>query len=148
MVSLKLYAGRLHTPTLRSLPIAPESVLTADQIRLIKNYCLNDLVMTADLYNAIKDRIELRLKMSKGYGLNLMGKSDAQIAEAIIKAKLDIENVKNEIPETVTYTAPDYIKFTTPELQNVLTLLDSHQFDVNDSGNIKLPSAENPGNGA
>lgn len=140
MVGLKLYAGRLHTPTLRSLPIAPESVLTADQIRLIKNYCLNDLVMTADLYNAIKDRIELRLKMSKGYGLNLMGKSDAQIAEAIIKAKLDIENVKNEIPETVTYTAPDYIKFTTPELQNVLTLLDSHQFDVNDSGNIKLPS--------
>ena len=137
MASLKLYAGRMHTKKLGSLPIAPDATLSTTDRQKIKNYCLNDLVMTRDLYVAIEERIELRSKMSEHYKLNLMSKSDAQIAEAIIRSKLDIGKVVNDIPATVTYTAPEYIRFTTPELQATLTLLTHHQFEVNDEGNIK-----------
>ena len=89
-ISLKLYAARINTKTLKDLPYEPTTILTYDQMNEVCTYCINDLDMTIDLYNKIENRINLRRELSKKYNINLLSKSDAQIAEAIIKSELKI----------------------------------------------------------
>ena len=54
---------------------------------LIRNYCDNDNQITAQLYRQLSEAIRLREAMSDQYGLDLRSKSDAQIAEQVIKSE-------------------------------------------------------------
>lgn len=85
-ISLKQYAGRVHAPTMLesavdfSLPIPAEEVL--GEI----NYCINDRHVTRLIRDGIADRMNLRFAVNEQYaGLDVRSKSDAQIAEAIVK---------------------------------------------------------------
>ena len=88
MVSLKAYGARMHMPKLQDLPYDPDKPLTRQQMREVSEYCLNDLETTRELFNQIKGRVELRESMSAEYRTDLRSKSDAQVAEAVIKAEL------------------------------------------------------------
>ena len=85
MVSLKAYGARMHMPKLQDLPYDPDQPLTRQQMREVADYCLNDLETTRELFNQIKGRVELRESMSAEYRTDLRSKSDAQVAEAVIK---------------------------------------------------------------
>lgn len=85
MVSLKIYGGRMHTKKLQDLPIEPGTVLSAEDMDVVKQYCHNDLRVTIELAYKLKGQIDLRRDMSTMYGLDLRSKSDAQIAEAVLK---------------------------------------------------------------
>lgn len=143
MISLKLYGARLHSKRLQDLPYDPHMELDAAQMGEVARYCINDLDTTIDLYNEVKDRIGLRADLSERYKVDLMSKSDAQIAEAVIKARLGGNPKRPNIPKDVTYRydVPEFIRFKTDELNDVLALIREHDFELDGKGSIKLPDA-------
>lgn len=124
--SLKIYGGRLHSPTLKDLPVDPDELITEDQLEEMRFYCGNDLDLTIGLFKSLIPEITLREKMSGEYGVDLRSKSDAQIAEAVIVGEMnDKYGIKLSKPKIKSgtefhYKAPDNIQFETPELQDLL----------------------------
>lgn len=86
--SLKLYNGRLHGRRMQDLPYPPDAVLTPEQIDETYKYCGNDLDATLLLWESLSEQIKLREGMSREYGIDLRSKSDAQVAEAVIKREV------------------------------------------------------------
>jgi len=138
--SLKLYGGRLHSKKLQDLPYDPSIELTDEQMDHVSEYCENDLDTTIDLYNQLLEDMELRKYMSAEYGLDLRSKGGAQIAEAIVQSKLKVKANKDTPPRNVGYTAPDYIKFDSSHLNEILDFVNKHRFTVDKSGYVKLPT--------
>ena len=143
--SLKIYGGRVHCPRMQDLPFKPESILTEDQISIIRYYCVNDLTTTAFLNANLKEQIALRVNMSTKYGIDLRSKSDAQIAEAVIVQELyritGVEAGRAELNpgEVHHYRMPDYLTFQTPELQALQADIAKARFVVSESGSILTP---------
>lgn len=144
MISLKNYGTRIGSKKLWEFFVDPHHPIDYDTAMKIKDYNENDLDVTIDLYNAIKDRIELRVQMGKEYGMDLRSKSDAQIAETVITSellKLGVEAKKPELPSTykARYKAPAYIKFETPQLQQLLQDVEATEFKLLSNGAVKMP---------
>ena len=143
MVSLKAYGARMHMPKLQDLPYDPDEPLTRSQMREVADYCLNDLETTQELLNQIKGRIELRETMSAEYRTDLRSKSDAQVAEAVIKAELFRLSGKKLAKPSVKekeffYKVPDYIRYKTPQLQEVLEMVRRSPFTAKTNGQIEM----------
>lgn len=144
MISLKNYGTRIGSKKLQEFYLDPDLPITSEAIPAFRKYCINDLDTTIDLYNAIEDRIKLRVSMSEEYGLDLRSKSDAQIAEAVICSELEkvgVNPVKPNFSKTYKpmYKAPDYIEFESQELQELVREIETIQFDLADNGAVKLP---------
>lgn len=143
-VSLKLYGGRLNAPKLQDLPYEPDHILTDIEKDEVIEYCFNDLELTALLFEELSPQLKLRNALSKQYGINLRSKSDAQIAEAIIKKQVeeltryDVRKQMHVAP-IVTYTIPSYVEFLMPQLQELLSKIKSTEFRINDKGSIQMP---------
>ena len=147
MISLKMYGARMHTNKLQDLPIAPDELIKDHERDIIKKYCINDIDITIDLYNKIKDRIDLRQIMnnnqdvSDSYPLDFRSKSDAQIAEAIFRKSLGINkgvNNKIDIKHPYKYIAPRYIQFFNDELTDLKRKLEEVTFNVDIKGQLEL----------
>lgn len=146
MVSLKLYGGRLNSKRLQDLPINPGTMLTEQEMDETLDYCINDLNTTIDLYRKIEDRIKLRYDMSKRYASDLRSKSDAQIAEVVIKSELakkfpnkTIRRPTIKSSTTFKYDVPSYINFEGEQLKDALKSIRKHHFELDKKGSIKLP---------
>lgn len=143
--SLKLYGARLHSPRIQDLPFPDYEELTAEQIEIVKQYNFNDLDVTEQLFDFMKERLELREAMSLEYNEDLMSKSDAQIAEAVLVKEVGKLNGKRpqrqEVePGTVyRYSIPSYIRYQTPALNKLLEKLRVAKFIVQPSGKIAIP---------
>jgi len=145
-VSLKLYGGRMHSKRLQDLPIEPGTMLSNDEMETTRLYCINDLNTTIDLYNQIEDRLHLRAEMGQQYNKDLMSKSDAQIAEIIIKSELHKRKpfkklYAPKIPEgkTFRYEIPDFISFKSEKLQGLVDILQNHDFELDEKGYVIPP---------
>jgi hypothetical protein len=139
-VGLKLYGGRMHSQRLQDLPYDPTQPLTEKQASVVTDYCANDLNTTIDLFHRVKDRLKLRLDMSKIYGVNLISKSDAQIAEAVIRKKLNIFKVNSPSPELpIYYKVPKWCQFKGQQLSDTLHDIKTYGFGLSASGSIALP---------
>lgn len=162
MASLKIYAGRLHAQRMQDLPIEPHAEIgSSDPIvvrgvtltdpaakRLaLREYCGNDLQNTALLYRALEPQIVLREKMGTYYGMDLRSKSDAQIAEAVIRSEVknrmgrDIEKPSDLSGTTFKYQVPAFVGFDSPRMLMVLDIIKDATFEVQPSGAVKLPDA-------
>lgn len=86
-INLKMYMGRLHAPTLQDLPYDPSTALDAAGRFVVSEYCGNDLVGTRLLRQELRERLELRNAIGERYGVDVRSKSDAQIAETVIKSE-------------------------------------------------------------
>lgn len=142
--SLKIYGGRLHSHKLQDLPIEPSANISPSQRETLRLYCRNDLDTTQDLMMSLSKQIKLREDMSDQYGVDLRSKSDAQIAEAVLKHELDAIGVnvrKNPVPSGTEfkYTPPEFISFKTEQLNTVLHAVKHAVFVVQDSGQVKMP---------
>lgn len=138
--SLKIYGGRLNSKRMQSLPIHFDKVLTEEEKDLIEDYCINDLNVTGLLCKNLSQQLKIRQQMSKDYKINLMSKSDAQIAEAVIKSK--IPNAEKRIVDpghTFKYKPPKWLSFITPELKDIFQKICETEFVIQDSGKVKLP---------
>lgn len=145
VASLKIYGGRMHCRHMQDLPYDPDHPVDAEQREQIRRYCRNDLETTAELYRILLPQIELRERMSKQYGVDLRSRSDAQIAEVVLShqvEKLSGKRVERPIipPGTVyRYRVPEFVRFTTSELQAKLDEIARAKFMVMDNGSIADP---------
>ena len=143
--SLKIYGGRLHAPRLQDLPISPDQRITPEQRDLLRRYCENDLETTALLADALSDQLDLRVSMSEQYGMDLRSKSDAQIAEAVIKSELEKLTGKRHgkvtLPEDYRfrYRDPGIIDFHSDDLGDILKRLTATQFELSAAGAVMMP---------
>ena len=143
--SLKIYGGRLHAPRLQDLPITPEAIISEDDRQRLRDYCENDLETTRLLAEALDAQLDLRVSMSEQYGIDLRSKSDAQIAETVIKSELSKATGKQygkvELPKNYSfrYRDPGNVQFETPQLQQTLEQLTQTDFELSSKGSVMMP---------
>lgn len=142
----KYKAGMIHYKTMRDLPYSPDSWLTPDQMREVDTYNANDLGQLLALADAVKPQIALRQKLSDRYGLDLRSKSDAQVAEAVLKHRCEIA-LGRPIPRSepdwnlgFRYDPPAFLQHAThPELVAAIAAASAAQFRLSASGAVAKP---------
>jgi hypothetical protein len=142
--SLKICGGRLHSKRMQDLPFDPDRVLSAEDMQALRIYHANDLDTTIDLYRELLTAIEFRAQMSQRYGTDFRSKSDAQMAQAMIKQDAEsltggrIQKPGIE-PKVFRYKPPSWINFKTPELQAVLEEVRNVPIVVDEHGQVQMP---------
>lgn len=142
--SLKLAAGRIGAPKMQDLPLDPSSTVSEQDEQLLFEYCDNDLDNTALLFNAIEPRLDLRRRLGEEYGIDVMSKSDAQIAEAIIKHKLAKDKIRplkrKDKVEPFKYQMPcdKRLRFNDPILLGIQDAVAQSEFKVS-AGKVGIP---------
>lgn len=134
--SLKIYMGKMHSSKLQDLPIDPsQSIDWYDRVRL-REYCGNDLRGTRELYDMFSAQVRLREHMSEEYGVDLRSKSDAQMAETIMKQLTGVK-YRHEVPAGTRffYRPPPWLKFQNLPL---LELLARSPFTVTATGGVDM----------
>ncbi|MDO8547890.1 MAG: hypothetical protein Q7R68_11105 [Nitrospirales bacterium] len=142
--SLKLYGGRMHSRSIEDLPREPGSTIVPADLVDLRRYCINDTSLTEDLYTTLKVQLDLREAMSARYKVNLMSKSDPQIAEAVMKVEIErrtgrkVEKPGEQMGTQFQYQIPSWMGFLG------LDILDSVRgavFEVTDTGGVLMPPA-------
>ena len=136
--SLKMYGAKMHSRKLQDLPIRPDASIAWHDRVLLRDYCDNDLRTTRELYDTFQAQLKLRADMSAEYGVDLRSKSDAQIAEAVMKQLLPFKVERPYIaPGTqFKYQPPEWLRF---QHLHLLQLLDRNAFAVSVSGGVEMP---------
>ena len=143
--SQKQYAGRIHCKTMQDLPYSPDQYLTPREIAEVDKYCENDLSVLEALFDALRPQLQIRESMSERYGIDLRSKSDAQLGESVIKLRceqaLGQRIYKPEIDWNLAfrYEPPEYLSFSTPQLQHAFNLVKEAIFTLGASGAVKMP---------
>ncbi|QYC96787.1 putative DNA polymerase B [Stenotrophomonas phage BUCT626] len=144
--SLKIYAGRIMIENMMDLPFLPNRWLSSDHKSIIRYYNIaRDLPSTRALFNVLKPQMELRVKMSAEYGIDLRSKSDAQIAEHVIKHEL--RKILGKVPKRAEipagtrykYEAPSYLQFTYGPFINAFNTIKNADFYITESGGFEMP---------
>ncbi len=144
--SLKLYAARLHAPRIQELPYDHMITLNNFQKKIVEDYCINsDLTATAIIYDFNKDRLELREFLGREYNENLMSKSDAQMAEAIVRR--EVKKRTGSFPKKPSLTedysfqfqVPSYLKFNNSQLNTLVNDIASHTFRIDYAAKVIEP---------
>lgn len=139
-VGLKAYGARMHMPRLQDLPIHHDDEVAVEQEPLLLEYCHNDVETTAELLRQLEGELTLRVEMSRRYGADMRSKSDSQMAEQAYITSMGLRRQDNEVPDTIRYTPPAFIKFMNAELQALLDRVSAHVFDMNKhTGHVVLP---------
>ena len=125
---LKKYAANLGYETIEDLPYAPDQKLTLEQIDHVRSYCANDLKITKFLYNHVEDRVHLRSQIGKNEDFRSL--SDAQIAEKIIRQRLNIQKPNPREEFTFNYRSPDFLEFQDPRLSEYLKELKTKTYPI------------------
>lgn len=140
---LKQYGGRLHSRRMQDLPIDPDASITPEMRPILVDYCGNDLETTLDLKHELREQIAIREAMSDEYKIDLRSKSDAQIAEAVIRheaEKLKNRRIKKPDPEPAGrfyYRPPEFIRFRTKAMQDVLNQVCRIPLVIDRNGRVK-----------
>lgn len=137
-IGLKTYMARRHSRTIQDLPYHPDARLTIPQMHDTSVYCDNDLRGTRELRGDIAKRLALREKLTEQYGVDMRSKSDAQMSESLIAARL---GYRPQVPYIASghsfyFTPAPWLQFATPYLQSVFDLCRSVVFSWsrNDEG--------------
>lgn len=92
-ISLKELAIGLNWENIQELPFDPHKPVTDAQIQILKRYCLNDVLVTQQLYEHNLEAIELReyldeeykeAKKAVGFTHSFVGMTEAEIAENLM----------------------------------------------------------------
>lgn len=137
--SLKKYAARAGIPHIQDLPFHHESTLDYNKRAILKWYWGNDIDSNELLHTRLKEQIDLRYKIGARYGIDVLARSDAQIAEDIFVAEakrltgqqfLPKPNRDNYRGTSFRYYAPHYLQFNSPTMQAVKNIVDNAVFRI------------------
>ena len=147
VASLKIYGARLGTRKLQELPIHHNNLIMPGECQTLTDYCGNDNEVTAELYFELKDAIDLRVEMSAEYGIDLRSKSDAQIAEHVIKSEYKKRTGQKlnrpKAKKSYRYHPPAFVKFKTEQFAGLLETCMSVDFNISDKGAVLMPKELN-----
>ena len=139
------YAGRIHYKTMQDLPYDPAKHLTLEEIPDLDEKCENDLLKLEAIFDALQPQVKVREALSARHGMDLRSKSDAQLAEAILKKRceqaLGYRIYKPEVDWNLKfrYKVPDFIAYTLPQLQNALSRVRESIFGLGSKGTVEMP---------
>jgi hypothetical protein len=145
--SQKSYAGRIHCKRMQDLPFEPDRWLSDVEIVELDSYCENDLDVLEELYKALEPQRVMRTHLSKRYGVDLRSKSDAQMAEAVIKLRCEQaigqRIYKPDIDWNLKfrYNPPAWVAFQTPQLHKTLEIIKECIFGLGANGMVEMPPA-------
>lgn len=144
MASLKIYGGRIHSRKLQDLPVPWDQPISAEERSILIDYCINDNVVTKSLFVDLREKLLLRRNLSKIYGLDLLSKSDAQIAEGVIKKEMwkrgvEARSKQLRVKDSYTYEAPDYIEFKDARFKEMLAIVTGTKYVLSAKGSVVLP---------
>lgn len=108
-VSLKQYACRMSLPIVQDSPVNFNVPIPWEDIPHEIAYCRNDRDATWEIWNTIKQRINLRMMLGQHYGIDLRSKSDAQMAEAMMKAAWARRIKASEIEGRSLHVGVEYV---------------------------------------
>jgi hypothetical protein len=150
--SLKGYGGNLHAPRLQEMPIGEDAWLSDEDIAATREYNFNDLDTTELLFvdpkYGLRPHVELRERLGVEVGEDLRSKSDAQVAEAFINAR--IASLTGKRPKTpdfnenfsFRYDPPAWVNFgNDPQLNRMLDMVKSQEFRLDAAGGPIMPPA-------
>jgi len=144
---MKYKAAIIHSKTIRELPYPPETILTEEQIPEVDSYCGDsDLSLLESLYNYVKPQIEMRVDYSQRYGVDLRSKSDAQIAETVLRLRCEkalgkqLKRLEMDPNLAFRYDIPPFISFQLPQLNDALNTIKNSIFRLDLSNKIALPA--------
>lgn len=144
--SMKQYGARLHARKLQDLPYDPNQWLSEEQIRQVDLYCGNDLDTLEHCWKEAAPLLEMREHLSERYGLDLRSKSDAQLAEAVIKCRcesaLGYRIQKPEIDWNLQfrYEPPAWLSFQDEQLKQAFEIIKASIFFLNGAGRVDMPA--------
>lgn len=139
-VGLKTYGARMSMPRLQDLPFHHAEPWAEDQLPVILEYCRNDVDTTAELLNRLTQPMELRVAMSKEYGVDMRSLSDTQMAEVAFVKRLRLPRKENSVPATLSYAVPHFIEFKAPHLRALARAMGEHVYVMNQkTGHVVLP---------
>jgi hypothetical protein len=112
-VSLKQYMCRMSSKLVQDTPVDFNAPLPLEHAPAEIHYCRNDRKGTRELREVCDERMKVRVRMSERYGVDLRSKSDAQMAEAMVKAEwtrvmADSLNRYHANPPTGIFPMDDY----------------------------------------
>ncbi len=147
VASLKLYAGRMHAPRMQDLPIEPDESISPEQRPVLREYLVNDLNATLALFRKLEPQIQLREQMSAEYGIDLRSRSDAQIAEQVIKSQVEKrmgKRIEKQDPfrlagETFKYKFPDFLCTSPAIRKEIRETLTNATFTIGSNGVVQMP---------
>lgn len=129
-VSLKQVSINLQWGRVQDLPFEYDRHLSNKEIEIVKDYNLNDVLITAELWYKSSEMMNLREELSKEYSIDFRSASDSKIANLMLNK---IYEEKTKIPYeqfSVLRTKRDLvwlrncigknISFKTVKLQNLL----------------------------
>ena len=136
--SLKMYAARAGHYCLQDMPVdGAQPTLTSGEIGMVRDYCVNDLAMTQTLLKKLEGAIGVRRGVTTEYGVNVMSKSDAQIAESVLLCEMGVSMsasrrlLKESVwPTAVGYKPPDWINICSGEFQSMLDIAAGGEFQL------------------
>ena len=128
--SLKVYGARLGSKKLQDLPYNHLEPLIRDQMDSVRNYCINDVNITEDLYHALSKELAVREDLNVEFGIDSRSKSDAQIADAVIAkfCTFDSDKLKDNI--SFKFKTDLDFKFKNEDLIKLKSDLDNIEFNV------------------
>ena len=130
--SLKLYGARIGVRKLQDLPYSPHEKHTKKMWKHVCKYNVNDLHLTSALYKKLLPQFEIRKKIGAKYGIDVMSRSDAQVAEDVFKEVLGIDRKpKIDRPKSVRYKAPKYVKFKSKQLNELKDRFENEVYEIN-----------------
>jgi hypothetical protein len=134
--SQKQYAGRIHHKTMRDLPYDPGTALTPERMAEVAAYCENDLDVLLALFNALAPQLRQRERLTARYGIDLRSKSDAQVAEAVLRKRCEMSVGRRIYKPNIDWSfrfrcnVPEHIAFTLPQLQRALDIVRNAVFRI------------------
>jgi len=84
-VSLKQSSINLQWWRVQDLPYEYTHRIKDDEVKIVVDYNLNDVLISASLYKALDKELELRRQLSKEYKINLLSASDSRMANLMLE---------------------------------------------------------------
>lgn len=141
---LEFFAARIGFNNIKTISSNSDRIIKEHENKNTLNLIFNELEMKFEIYKEIEEKIKLRVEIQKEFKTeDLRSKSDAQITEIIFKNYLKVNNInikKNKTAQKFKYEIPNFIKFKSDELNNLLLSLKNAEFNVID-GKIIPPNS-------
>lgn len=140
MSSLKWIQCSMRWHNVQDMPIDhTESIDTVEQLKEIASYCRNDVSSTKQVMDLSSKQITLRGQLTKDYGISLYSASEPRISKELflyfLERKIGISKyelrqlrTRRELLVVKDLILP-YIKFETPEFQELLENFSALQLD-------------------
>lgn len=136
MTGLKKLEIAMCFENVQDMPYSHEHKITTEkEVEEILDYNINDILATKSFYKLTEDKLELRKGLQTKYGLNCLNFPDSKIGEQLmLKLYCQFTNQsEDEVKKRRTYRnsfkfsecIPNYIKFTTPEFNQLLDYIKS-----------------------